>query len=204
MRAILFLLGISLIVISSCSSTKHTVIPYNGFVFKTDERVLVRMLSSNYNYHSELSSQVLDKLQSCKGTLLSFEDTEDKLFSQLVVFNKNLFPDTTMLIRLNEAIGVDYLLTGGYLDSSKKGGLGIGLFNTAGEDNATRGWSELHFILIDLHTYKTALKLIVKTTSGSMDLPDRNDDGYVTTVHSSKRVKIKKALKILSKTFQCN
>lgn len=204
MRVVIFLLIVPLVVISSCSSTKHTVIPYNGFVFKTDERVLVRMLSDNYNYHSELSSQVLDKLQSCKGTLLSFEDTEDKLFNQLVVFNKELIPDTTMLARLNEAIGVDYLLTGGYLDTSKNGGLGVDFFNSPNQSNYDNGWSELHFVLLDLHSYNIALKLIVKTTSGNMDLPDRNNDGYVTTIRSSKRVKIKKALKILSKTFQCN
>jgi hypothetical protein len=126
------------------------------------------------------------------------------LFKKLVVFSKELVPDTTKTARLNKAIDIDYLLTGGYLDSSKKGGLGIGLFNEEAQDNSTGGWSELHFVLLNLHTNEIMLKLIITTTSGSIDLPDRNDDGYVTTVHSNKRVKMKKAIKILSKSFHCN
>jgi len=204
MRAIVILWFVLLVMICSCRSTKHTVIPYNGFVPKAEENVLVHMLNSSYDYDSELSGQVLDQLNTCDGKLLSFENTRDKLFSHLVVFNRVLIPDTATLARINRTIDADYLLTGGYLDTSKNGGLGIDFFNSQDQYNYDNGWSELHFVLIDLHTYKTALKLIVKTTSGSMDLPDRDDDGYVTTIHSSKRVKVKKALKILSKTFHCN
>ncbi len=68
---IIFGLVISLLLFS-CSSTKHTIIPYNGFAFKTNERILVRMVNDRYNYDSELSLQVLDKLRGCKATFSSW------------------------------------------------------------------------------------------------------------------------------------